>query len=72
MNIKSEIEIDEFEKSTLSQAPIIISEQAITLDNMVSSKDSLEEYSKKRKIYPLKNIILITFINALSQGNSQF
>ena len=51
-----QIKIDEFEKSTLSQAPIIISEQAITLDNMVSSKDSLEEYSKKRKIYPLKTM----------------
>lgn len=51
-----QIKIDEFEKSTLSQAPIIISEQAITLDDMVSSKDSLEEYSKKRKIYPLKTM----------------
>ena len=51
-----QIKIDEFEKSTLSQAPIIISEQAITLDDMVSSKDNLEEYSKKRKIYPLKTM----------------
>lgn len=51
-----QIKIDEFEKSTLSQAPIVISEQAITLDDMVSSKDNLEEYSKKRKIYPLKTM----------------
>lgn len=51
-----QIKIDEFEKSTLSQAPIIISEQAITLDDMVSSKDNLEEYSKKREIYPLKTM----------------
>lgn len=51
-----QIKIDEFEKSTLSQAPIVISEQAITLDDMVSSKDNLEEYSKKREIYPLKTM----------------
>lgn len=52
------IKIDEFEKSTLSQAPIVISEQAMSMDDLVveNTDDKLKEYSNKKEIYPLKNI----------------
>ncbi len=52
------IQIDEFEKDTLSQAPIIISEQTMNMDNIMVTKDSdeLKEYTNKKEIYPLKNM----------------
>jgi len=52
------LKIDEFEKSTLSQAPIVISEQAMSMDDMMveNTDDKLKEYSNKKEIYPLKNI----------------
>ena len=46
------IKIDEFEKDTLSQAPIIISKQSVDMKQMTKSKkDNLKEYTKKKKIY---------------------
>ncbi len=54
------IQIDKFEKDTLSQAPIIISEQSIDMSGeSLKSNDkqkNLKEYSKKEEIYPLINI----------------
>ena len=60
------IKIDEFEKSTLSQAPIIISEQAITSSNFKQPDDNLIEYSNKKQIYALKTIQDTTHINKLT------
>lgn len=60
------IKIDEFEKSTLSQAPIIISEQAITSSNFKQTDDNLTEYSNKKQIYALKTIQDTTHINKLT------
>lgn len=48
------IKIDEFEKDTLSQAPILISSQTLDLDNVKVEEDNLEEYTNKKEIYPLK------------------
>ena len=54
------IKIDEFEKDTLSQAPILISEQSMDLNSLQqmnnNNNNDLEEYTKKKKIYPQKTI----------------
>ena len=53
------LKIDDFEKDTLSQMPIIISEQTMDLNSMkdmANEKDNLEEYSNKKKIYPQKTM----------------
>jgi len=53
-----DIQINKFEENTLSSLPIVISEQAIELDEeMLSSlqeKDEKEEYPSLEKIYPQK------------------
>ena len=54
-----DIQIDKFEKETLSQSPIIISEQAMTMDeNKVKemNDDSLEKYPTKKIVYSEENI----------------
>ena len=55
-----QIKIDEFEKDTLSQAPILISEQSMDLNSLQqmnnNNNNDLEEYTKKKKIYPQKTI----------------
>ncbi len=48
------IKIDEFEKDTLSQAPILISESTIDLTNVTNIKDEYSEYSSDKVIHPLK------------------
>ena len=48
------IKIDEFEKNTLSQAPIVISEATADLKNVAKSKDNYKEYSSDKIIHPLK------------------
>lgn len=53
-----DIEIDKFEKDTLSSMPIIISEQAMqmdeeTLNSVTKDDDILPEFSDKEVIYPL-------------------
>lgn len=53
-----DIEIDKFEKDTLSSMPIIISEQAMqmdeeTLNSVTKNDDILPEFSDKEVIYPL-------------------
>ena len=46
------IKIDEFEKDTLSQAPIIISKQSVDMKQLSNKKkDNLKEYTNKKKIY---------------------
>ena len=49
------IKIDEFEKDTLSQAPIVISKETLDLSNVKEQiDDKLEEYTDKKVVYPLK------------------
>ncbi|MBP3766389.1 MAG: ATP-binding cassette domain-containing protein [Bacilli bacterium] len=48
------IKIDEFEKDTLSQAPILISESTIDLTNVTNTHDEYTEYSSDKVIHPLK------------------
>lgn len=54
------IEIDNFEKDSLSEAPIIISEQAMALDEesmqkLNNNKNKLEKYTSKKVIYSVKD-----------------
>lgn len=52
-----QIKIDEFEKDTLSQAPILITEQSISLDDITTTKEKeLEDYTTKKEIYPLETM----------------
>lgn len=52
------IQIDKFEKDTLSQAPIIISEQAMDFNSMSNFTDTeeLEDYPSDEKIRSLKTV----------------
>lgn len=55
------IEVDKFEKNSLSQAPIIISTQAMsmteeTMDKMMANND-LEKYPKEDKVYVQEDVI---------------
>lgn len=54
------IEIDNFEKDSLSEAPIIISEQAMALDEesmqkLNNNKNKLEKYTSKKVVYSVKD-----------------
>lgn len=56
-----DIEIDNFEKETLSSMPIIISEQAMEMDeeilNQINDTESqLESFTSKKKVYTLPNV----------------
>ena len=55
------IEVDKFEKNSLSQAPIIISTQAmsVTGDDIdeVTSNKKLEKYTDKKEVYVQKDIV---------------
>ena len=61
-----QIQIDKFEKDTLSQAPIIIGEQSMNLteDTFTSDNDNLEEYTDKNEIYQEK-----TMTNLVHENN---
>ena len=64
------LQIDKFEKDTLSQAPIIISEQTMDMNsmkNMTQEKDDLEEYSTNNEIYPLKTVENVMHINNITK-----
>lgn len=65
-----QIQIDKFEKDTLSQAPIIISEQSMDM-NITSAEnkdeDKLEEYTDKKEVYPLKSMTSNIHINKLTK-----
>ena len=52
------LQIDKFEKDTLSQAPIIISKQSMNMDNManISEEDNLEKYPTDEIIHPQKTV----------------
>ncbi len=63
------IQIEEFEKNTLSQAPIIISEQSIntTIDTFNNNNDDLEDYTNNKKVYSLKTVENLVHINNISK-----
>ena len=64
------LKIDEFEKDTLSQMPIMITEQGMDLNSMkemANDKDDLKEYTDKKKIYPLKTIESNIHINKITK-----
>ena len=65
-----QIKIDEFEKDTLSQAPILISEQSMDLNSLQeinnNNNTKLEEYTKKKKIYPQKTFENSIHINKIT------
>lgn len=46
------IEIDKFERDTLSSMPVVISEQAIEMNNNAIKEDNKEEYTTEEFVYP--------------------
>ena len=51
------LKIDEFEHDTLSQAPILISEQGMDISTFdMEDKQDLKDFSNKKEVYPLKNM----------------
>lgn len=64
------IQIDKFEKNTLSQAPIIISEQTMDMNsmkNMAQEKDELEEFSDNKEVHPLKTVENVVHMNNITK-----
>ena len=64
------LQIDKFEKDTLSQAPIVISEQTMDIDsmkNITKDKDNLEEYTLNKEIHPLKTVENVTHLNNITR-----
>ena len=64
------LQIDKFEKDTLSQAPIIISEQTMDMNSvkdMQQEKDDLEEYSESKEIHSLKTVENIVHVNNITK-----
>ena len=56
------IEIDKFEKTTLSQAPVVIAQQSMNVNAMKNSGEddetkNLKEYPKEEKIYTRKDML---------------
>lgn len=64
------IQIDNFEKDTLSQAPIIISKQSMDMNSMssiVEEKDNLVEYPTDEIIYPQKTVETMIHTNKITK-----
>ena len=63
------LQIDKFEKDTLSQAPIIISKQSMNMENMANMKeeDELEEFPTEEVIHPQKTVENLLHINKITQ-----
>lgn len=64
------LQIDKFEKDTLSQAPIIISEQTMDMNSvkdMQQETDDLEEYPNNNEIHSLKTVENIVHINNITK-----
>lgn len=69
------IQIDKFEKDTLSQAPIVIGEQSISMDDMFedeSDEEELEEYTNKKEVYSLKNMSSSSHVNKLTKDYIEY
>jgi putative ABC transport system permease protein len=64
------LQIDKFEKDTLSQAPIIISKQSMDMQqmtNMTKEKDDLVEYPKDEVIHPQKTVETMIHVNKITK-----
>ena len=63
------LQIDKFEKDTLSQAPIVISKQSMDMNSMpnLKEKDDLEEYTSEQVIHPEKTIENIVHNNKITK-----
>ena len=64
------LQIDKFEKDTLSQAPIIISKQSMDMQqmtNMASEKDDLQEYPTDELVHPQKTVETMIHINKITK-----
>lgn len=68
-----QIEIDNFEKASLSEAPIIISEQSMNMDeesisSMQENTTNKEKYPEEKNVYVLKDIMeTMTHTNVITQ-----
>lgn len=62
------LQIDKYEKDTLSQAPIIISEQSMDSNALQANtkEEKLESYSKKKKIYSEKTAEKVIHVNKVT------
>ena len=63
------LQIDKFEKDTLSQAPIVISKQSMDMNSIpnLKEKDNLEEYTSEQVIHPEKTIENIVHNNKITK-----
>lgn len=63
------IQIDEFEKNALSQAPIVINEQSISMtnENKKENTKNIEEYPNVKKIYSLETVEELIHNNKLTR-----
>ena len=63
------LQIDKFEKDTLSQAPIIISTQAMDMNQTekLLEKDNLEEYTNNKEVYSLKTVENLLHTNKITK-----
>jgi len=63
------LQIDKFEKDTLSQAPIVISTQAMDMNQTTElmEEDNLEQYTDKKEVYSLKTIENLLHTNKITK-----
>ena len=61
------IKIDEFEKDTLSQAPILVSESTVDLSKINSIKDDYSEYTNEKVVHPLNISPVSEHINQIDE-----
>lgn len=64
------LQIDKFEKDTLSQAPIIISKQSMDMQqmsNIAGEKDDLIEYPSDELIHPQKTVETMIHVNKITK-----
>ena len=63
------LQIDKFEKDTLSQAPILISKQSMNMENMsnMNEEDNLEKYPKDEIIHPQKTVENLMHTNKITK-----
>lgn len=63
------LQIDKFEKDTLSQAPILISKQSMDIGQItnMTEKDELEEYPKEEVVHPQKTVETMLHTNTITK-----
>lgn len=63
------LQIDKFEKDTLSQAPILVTKQSMNMTSAqtLTQEDDLEEYSNTKEIHVLKTVESILHTNNITK-----